>query len=84
VEALAVLKARCLAHEDSAALFGAADRMFKESGATMQSFELALHHTTVAALEDSLGRRALANAWSRGAALTDDETAALIERQDRR
>jgi predicted ATPase len=80
VEALAVLKARRLAHMDSAALFGAADRMFKENGVAMQSFELALHETTVAALEDILGRSAFADAWSRGAALTDDEIAAIIKR----
>jgi predicted ATPase/Tfp pilus assembly protein PilF len=78
VEALAVLKARRHAHEASAELFGAADRLFKESGVAKQPFELALHETTVAALEEVLGRQAFADDWSRGAALTDDEIAALI------
>ena len=80
VEALGVLKERRGAHEDAVQLLGAADRIFRENGAAVQSFELAIHDSTVQALRAALGETVFADAWSRGAELTDDDIAAVVER----
>jgi predicted ATPase/class 3 adenylate cyclase len=79
VEALGVLKGRIGAHEDAALLLGAADRMFTENGAVMQSYELALHEATARDLNEALGAAAFADAWARGADLTDDGIGAVLD-----
>jgi predicted ATPase len=79
IEALGVLASRMGDDDTAVALLGAADRMFTENGAVMQSFELDVHIDARTRLEERLGTEAFGVAWSRGGVLTDEAIGAIVD-----